>query len=211
MGQAHNLIRCEQNCNSRLITLWGIIEWDLFLPIVVVQVENSWKCDQCFVNGRFIIKQCCYIPSHGSIRPEIKRPRPYIRHLYRKSNLCIYIHKSLSGLYIPRIGLPIWMQLNRQTDPRNTYINCPQVHECENLETERYNSVLEITRPRGSVADSDQNPDPLDPNIFGPPGSGSGCSSQRYGSGSLNHQANCSWLFSLFIFENDVNIRSKSS
>jgi hypothetical protein len=35
-----------------------------------------------------------------------------------------------------------------------------------------------------SVADPDQNPDPEgpDPNIFGPPGSGS--ISQRYGSGS---------------------------
>ncbi len=29
-----------------------------------------------------------------------------------------YIHVSLSDLYIPRIGLPIWLQQNRQTDPR---------------------------------------------------------------------------------------------
>jgi hypothetical protein len=28
-----------------------------------------------------------------------------------------HIHVSLSGLYIPRIGLPIWLQQNRQTDP----------------------------------------------------------------------------------------------
>ncbi len=30
-----------------------------------------------------------------------------------------YIHVSLSGLYIPRIALPIWMQQTRQTDPGN--------------------------------------------------------------------------------------------
>ncbi len=30
-----------------------------------------------------------------------------------------YIHVYASDLYIPRIGLPIWMQQNRQTDSRN--------------------------------------------------------------------------------------------
>jgi hypothetical protein len=30
-----------------------------------------------------------------------------------------YIHVSVSDLYIPRIGLPIWLQQNRQTDPGN--------------------------------------------------------------------------------------------
>jgi hypothetical protein len=38
-----------------------------------------------------------------------------------------------------------------------------------------------------SVADS--NPDPSDPYVFGPPGSGSGYISQRHGSGSFYHQA----------------------
>jgi hypothetical protein len=28
-----------------------------------------------------------------------------------------YIHVSVSILYIPRIGLPIWLQQNNQTDP----------------------------------------------------------------------------------------------
>ncbi len=28
-----------------------------------------------------------------------------------------YIYVSVSDLYIPRIGLPIWLQQNRQTDP----------------------------------------------------------------------------------------------
>jgi hypothetical protein len=30
-----------------------------------------------------------------------------------------YIYVSLSDFYFPRIGLPIWLQQNRQTDPRN--------------------------------------------------------------------------------------------
>ncbi len=30
-----------------------------------------------------------------------------------------YIHVSVSDLYIPRIGLPIWLQQNRQTNPEN--------------------------------------------------------------------------------------------
>ncbi len=66
-----------------------------------------------------------------------------------------------------------------------------------------------------SVAD----PDPPDPPVFGPPGSGS--ISQRYGSGSgsFYHHAKIvrKTLFStileffgLFIFENDVNVPSKS-
>jgi hypothetical protein len=47
-----------------------------------------------------------------------------------------YIHVSVSDLYIPRIGLPIWLQQNRQTDPGNKHINRSQIHECENWETE---------------------------------------------------------------------------
>jgi hypothetical protein len=30
-----------------------------------------------------------------------------------------YIHVSVSNLYIPPIGVPIWLQQNRQTDPGN--------------------------------------------------------------------------------------------
>jgi hypothetical protein len=37
---------------------------------------------------------------------------------------------------------------------------------------------------KSSVADPDPNPDPLDSHVFGPPGYGSGYTSQRYGSGS---------------------------
>jgi hypothetical protein len=58
----------------------------------------------------------------------------------------------------------------------------------------------------GSVADPDPNPDPSDPYVFVPPGSGS--ISQRYRSGSFYHQAKivsktllfCDF-FLLFIFE----------
>jgi hypothetical protein len=46
--------------------------------------------------------------------------------LYQKSDFCIprnetavhnsYIHVSVSDLYIPRISLPIWLQLKKQPD-----------------------------------------------------------------------------------------------
>ncbi len=36
---------------------------------------------------------------------------------------------------------------------------------------------------------TDPDPDPLDPDVFGPPGSGSGSISQRYGFGSFYHHA----------------------
>ncbi len=45
-----------------------------------------------------------------------------------------YINISVSDLYTSRIGLPVWLQ----------------VHEYGNWETEHFNSVLEITRPRSS-------------------------------------------------------------
>ncbi len=60
-----------------------------------------------------------------------------------------------------------------------------------------------------------------DPHVFEPPGSGSGSTSQRYGSGSFNHQAKIVrktliytvlWLFLDFrSYKNDVNVPSKSN
>jgi hypothetical protein len=57
----------------------------------------------------------------------------------------------------------------------------------------------------------------LDPNVFGPPGSGSFC--QRYGSGSFYHQAKTvrktliptflGLLFDFLSLKNDVNVPSK--
>jgi hypothetical protein len=48
-----------------------------------------------------------------------------------------------------------------------------------------------VFRVLNSVADSDPNPDPSDPYVFVPPGSGSGSIRQRYGpgSGSFYHHA----------------------
>jgi hypothetical protein len=46
-----------------------------------------------------------------------------------------YIHVSVSDLYIPRIGLPIWLQQNRQADPGNIEI----AHRYMNVEIGRQN------------------------------------------------------------------------
>jgi hypothetical protein len=35
-----------------------------------------------------------------------------------------YIHVSVSNFYIPRIGLPIWLQQNRQTKTDSVSIYC---------------------------------------------------------------------------------------
>ncbi len=41
-----------------------------------------------------------------------------------------------------------------------------------------------------SVADPDPDPNPSDPHVFGPPGSGSGSTDQRYGSADLDAHQN---------------------
>ncbi len=58
---------------------------------------------------------------------------------------------------------------------------------CDKIRQNRPERVNLLT----SVADPDPNPDPSDPSVFGPPGSGSGSISQRYGSrsGSFYNQA----------------------
>ncbi len=60
-----------------------------------------------------------------------------------------YIHVSLSD--IPGIGLSICAAA-KQADQSWKYINCSQIHEPGNWETEQYNSVLEITRPRSFLS-----------------------------------------------------------
>jgi hypothetical protein len=72
--------------------------------------------------------------------------------------------------------------------------------------------------PRGSVAEPD--PDPSDPYVIGPPGSGPGSTNQRYGSGSFYHYAKIvrkiliptvfQLIFNFLSFKNDVNVPSKS-
>ncbi len=41
-----------------------------------------------------------------------------------------YIHISVTDLYIPTIGLPIWLQQNKSADPGNIKI----AHICMNME-----------------------------------------------------------------------------
>ncbi len=75
-----------------------------------------------------------YLKSYLCVpRNETARPRSQFLHLF----ICEQF------IYIPRIGLPIGLQQNRQTAWE--YLNGPQIHECGNWETEHYNSVLEIT------------------------------------------------------------------
>jgi hypothetical protein len=45
-----------------------------------------------------------------------------------------YIHVSVNDLYIPRIGLPISLQQNKQTDPWNILI-AHRNFSCGNWET----------------------------------------------------------------------------
>jgi hypothetical protein len=70
-----------------------------------------------------------------------------------------------------------------------------------------------------SVADPD--PDPPDPHDFGPPGSGSGSTGQRYGirillSSCKNSKKNLDsyyfvTIFDILSYKNDVNVQSKSN
>jgi hypothetical protein len=54
------------------------------------------------------------------------------------------VPNSVSDLYNPRIGLPIRLQQNRQTDPWE-YVNTQRnMDECGNWETEHNKSELEI-------------------------------------------------------------------
>ncbi len=62
-----------------------------------------------------------------------------LRVLVPNSNTHVYV----SDLYIPGIGLPVWLQQNKQTDPGNINIT----HRYMNVEIGRQNSFLEITRP----------------------------------------------------------------
>jgi hypothetical protein len=62
-------------------------------------------------------------------------------YLYPEMNLrCLvpnsYIHVSLSDLYFPRFGLPIWLQKIGRLILGIYCINRRQIHECENWETE---------------------------------------------------------------------------
>ncbi len=49
-----------------------------------------------------------------------------------------YIYVSVSDLFIPSIGLPIWLQQNRQTDPGNISIAHRYIH----VEIGRQNIII---------------------------------------------------------------------
>ncbi len=80
------------------------------------------------------------------------------------------------------------MYSNRHTLERNT-TKCDH-RLCALYDYEDFGSIKIINRKKiqyahnCSVADPDPDPDPTDPRVFGPPGSGSGSISHRYGSRS---------------------------
>jgi hypothetical protein len=53
--------------------------------------------------------------NHCTENPIYVFPEMKLRSLVHNS----YINLSVSDLYISEIGLPIWLQQNRQTDPEN--------------------------------------------------------------------------------------------
>jgi hypothetical protein len=84
----------------------------------------------------------------------------------------------------------------------------------------KINCRLQLLSLVCSVADPNPDPDPPDPGVFGPPGSGSGSTNQRYGSGSFYHHAKIVrktlipnifvTLFEFLSLKNDVNVALKS-
>ncbi len=66
--------------------------------LVKIYIYISWNCTFC---------------THCNENPIYVFPEMKLRGHVPNS----YIHVSVSDLYIPRIGLPIWLQQNRQTDP----------------------------------------------------------------------------------------------
>ncbi len=57
------------------------------------------------------------------------------------------LYVSVSDLYILKIGLPIWLQINRQTDPGNIYI----AHRYMNVEIGRQNIIILFWKSEGWV------------------------------------------------------------
>ncbi len=53
------------------------------------------------------------IPRNENVWP------PYQKQNYNVMSQNFHMHVSMSDLYIPGIGLPILLQTNRQTDPKN--------------------------------------------------------------------------------------------
>ncbi len=66
--------------------------------------------------GPLRIKYKCLVPVP---RNETGRPCHFPKKIYNVLSPNFHIHVSVSDLYIPRIGLPILLLPNRQTDPGN--------------------------------------------------------------------------------------------
>ena len=83
----------------------------LFLPST-----NNQHCYSYFFVYPIFSVSCIYSPRvHCTENPINVFPEIKLRGLVPNS----YIHVSVRDLYIPRIGLPIWLQQNRQTYPWN--------------------------------------------------------------------------------------------
>ncbi len=105
----------------------------------------------------------------------------------RPGVLCIYLFSALLSFQHPSAGHTQSHSDKCGKFPKTTCFHiglCPLPSSM--VETESCNGPY-------SVADPNTDPDPPDPHAFGPPGSGSGSISQRYGcgseSGSFYHQA----------------------
>ncbi len=85
--------------------------------------------------------------------------------------------------------------------PRNRAKSCGYIYP---QQQETLTFCIKLANFAFSVPD----PDPPDPHVFGPPGSGSGSTSQMYGSGSFYHHVT---LFDFLSLKNDVNVPSKSN
>ncbi len=89
------------------------------------------------------------------------------------------------------------------------------------FEKEEASKVREDKEMKAKVTISVAEQDPSDPYVFGPPGSGSGSISQKYGSGSFYHQAKIvrktliptalCLLFDFLSLKNYGNVPSKSN
>ncbi len=78
--------------------------------------------------------------------------------LYQKSDLCIprndtaqprsqFVHSCICERFIYSKDRSAYLAAGKQSDRNWEYINHSKKHECGNLKTEHYNSVLKIKRP----------------------------------------------------------------
>jgi hypothetical protein len=113
--------------------------------MIMCYVEHPWVHTTVHCVRSLIYSTCCWGGSTYVQNPPLCNENPiYVFYFW---DLCdpspnFHIPVSVSDLYIPRIGPHISLQQNSQTDPGNIEIS--HRYECRNLETEHYNSVLEI-------------------------------------------------------------------